>query len=396
MLKYISFFTLILCFTSCQKDPIIPAANYDCNLSFTDESAEHPKSAQFSSEMEAFIGQTPGVQIAITTADGLTWTYADGYADIPSDVALKTCTKTMIGSTSKIVTAVLIMQLQEEGLLSLDDKVSDWLDDRVIGELANAKESNIRQLLNHSSGIPEYLAVRHFINSVNIPNHLETQEEKLKYAYGKSATNAIGAKYEYSNSNYILLGLIIEEAREMPLWDAVQTHISMPLGLQNFVMGTEEEPIPSDCARPYLSTRGGKYSDIMQHAVADAATGDGGIACNMQDFNAFLTGMQDGTLISAESFAMMTEDAISQAGSSSYGGPDFGEEFYGLGLERYERGGHFSFGHTGGTSSYEAYAVFDPTTEVIVSLAFNGISTRDDTDSEREEILWKLIDIAAE
>ncbi len=396
MSKYISFFVLLLCLSSCQKDPIIPSTTYDCELSFENNSTEHPKHAAFLSEVEAFFGQTPGMQVAITSADGATWTHALGQADIASNIPFASCTKTMIGSVSKVITAALILQLQDEGLLSIEDKLSDWLDVSLIGELANADQVTLRQLLNHTSGIPDYLNARQFINSVNIPNLLETQEEKLKYAYGENATNAPGARYEYSNTNYVLLGLIIEKARDMDLWDAVNQYIATPLGLKNLVMGTEQNPIPADCARPYLSIRGGKYSDIMEHAVADAATGDGGIATNMQDLNAFFAGLMNGSLISSDAFTAMVEGAITQGGGGSYGGPGFGEEFYGLGLERYNRNNNFVFGHTGSTSSYEAYSVFIPESGVIVSVAFSALSFTEDRDSERSDMLWKLVDIASE
>ena len=396
MLKYISFFALILCLSSCQKDPIIPSTTYECELSFENAGTNHPKHAQFLSEVETFIGQTPGAQVAITSADGNTWTHSIGQADIPSNIPFANCTKTMIGSVSKVITAALIMQLQDEGILSIEDKLSDWLDASLIGELANSDKATLHQLLDHTSGIPDYLGARQFINSINIPNLLETQEEKLKYAYGENATNEVGAKYNYSNTNYVLLGLVIEKARGMDLWDAVNQYIATPLGLKNLVMGTEQKPIPASSARPYISIRGGKYSDIMEHAVADAATGDGGIATNMQDLNAFFAGLMNSSLISAEAFTSMTEEAKTQGGGASYGGPDFGEEFYGLGLERYDRKDSFAYGHTGSTSSYEAYSIFIPESGVIVSMAFNALSITDDRDSERSDIIWKLVDIASE
>jgi len=396
MLKYIPIFTLILFFTSCQKDPIHPATTYACSLSFEDTSTTNPKHQRFLSEVETFIGQTPGLQVAVTSADGSIWTHAFGKADIASNIPFASCTKTMIGSISKVITATLILQLQDEGLISIEDKLADHLDDDLIGELANADKVTLRQLLNHTSGIPDYLSARHFINSLNIPNQIETQEEKLKYAYGKPANNEPGAVYNYSNTNYVLLGLIIQKIRGMKLWDAVAQYIAAPLDLQNLVMGTEQKPIPSDCARPYISTRGGKYQDVMEHAVADAATGDGGIATNMQDLNIFFAGLMDRTLISTEAYNSMLEDVVDQAGSASYGGPDFEDEFYSLGLERYNRKGNFAFGHTGSTSSYEAYSIFVPESGVIVSIGFNGLSIRDDIDSERSELIWKLVDIAGE
>jgi len=170
----------------------------------------------------------------------------------------------------------------------------------VFQKLANADEVSLKQMLNHTSGIPDYLAAKAFVDAINIDNLLLTQEEKLEYAYGKKATNKPGEEYSYSNSNYVLLGLVIEKLRKMDLWDAVDIYIAQPLNLTIAKMGTETNPIPEGTARPYIATRDEKFMDIMQNSVADAATGDGGIATNMQDLAIFIKALFTGQLTSAD------------------------------------------------------------------------------------------------
>ncbi|MEL6718232.1 MAG: serine hydrolase domain-containing protein, partial [Bacteroidota bacterium] len=254
MIKYIFFFFGILWLQACQEAEIVDPNIYDCELSFLDESETHPQQAQFEGFLKRIGEHSPGTQMAISTKDGKIWTGAAGYADLASRVPLQTCNKLMVGSVSKVFTGVLIMQLYDEGILSIDDKMGDWLDGELMDEIANADQVTIQNLLNHTSGIPDYLAVEQFIDAANTPNFKETQREKLEYIYGKKAEFAPNAQYSYSNSNYVLLGLIVEEARQMPLWDAVEKFIVDPLELKVAEMGTHNQPIPVGTARPYLAT----------------------------------------------------------------------------------------------------------------------------------------------
>ena len=239
--------------TSCQKDPIINPNIYNCTLAFTDNSSSHPKQAQFETAMKKIEQLVPGVQVAVTSKDGNTWLGSQGMADIPNQAPFEKCTKTMVGSVSKIYTAVLIMQLQEDSILSINDPISDWIDSDIVSEISNADMVSIKHLLMHTSGIKDYLGVKFQLDALNTPNFKLTPSEKLKYIYGKSAEFNTGEKYGYSNSNYVLLGLIIEKARNMSFKSAIEVYVNDPLGYINTKAGTPNNPIPTGTARPYLA-----------------------------------------------------------------------------------------------------------------------------------------------
>lgn len=386
MTKYISFFFGILLLQACQEAEIVDLNVYDCELSFLDESETHPQKAEFEGFLNRIAAHSPGTQMAIRTSDGKTWTGAAGYADLASRVPLQTCNKLMVGSVSKIFTGVLIMQLQDEGILSIEDKMSDWLEGELIDEIANADQATIQNLLNHNSGIPDYLAVEQFIDAANTPNFKETQREKLEYIYGKKAEFDLGERYSYSNSNYVLLGLIVEEARQMPLWDAVDKYIVEPLDLKVAEMGTHDQPIPIGTARPYLATHSDKYFDIMQNAVSDAATGDGGIASNAQDLITFIDGLFGGKLVSEEVLKLMTETLVREDEDTEYG----------LGIEKYDTDHGIMFGHTGSTSSYTAFLFYFPDAQVTFSFTSSGQAFHGDFYSTIEEVFEELFDLIVE
>jgi len=180
-MKKILMLACLLSIMACQKeDPIRDISIYECNLAFAEDSDNHPKAARFESAMEKVKSIVPGVQIAVRSKDGNVWLGAQGLADIPNQAPFEKCTKTMVGSLSKIYTAVTIMQLQEDNILSIDDPISDWLDATMVSEIANADKSTIRNLLNHNSGIYDYLTVEHRVNSLNIPFFQLSPEEKCQ------------------------------------------------------------------------------------------------------------------------------------------------------------------------------------------------------------------------
>lgn len=391
MKYYIFAFALLWGLAACEQAEVIAPSTYNCSLSYPDNSAAHPLKAEFEQALADLAAIMPDAQVAITSQDGLRWTGAIGMADIPNGVALNPCHQLMVGSISKTFTAVLIMQLQDEGILDVDDPVSDWLSQDLIGELANANESSIRNLLDHTSGIPDYLAAEQFIKALNTPNLLETQEAKLRYAYPLKATHAVGEDHYYSNSNYVMLGLIVEKARNMRLWEAVDAYIAQPLGL-DLQMGTHETPIPSGTARPYLQVSKGKYRDMMATAVSDAATGDGGIASDAQELTVFIEALFEERLVSAAALKEMTESLV-LTGPDMADFPQWGEEAYGLGMNRFDSPKGYAFGHTGSTSSYNSFLFYFPDKKVSIAISYHFDADSEIWDARRalRERLFELL-----
>lgn len=393
MKKNIVFILSILFLFACEEAEIFEASTYNCQLSGQDDSAVHPQKEVLQAALEDIGQHTAGVQVAIRSADGLSWSGAYGMADISNQIAFSTCNKTMVGSISKTFTAVLIMQLQDEGILTVDDALRDWLGNDLIGEIANADQVSIRQLLNHTSGIRDYLGIEQYINALNTPFFQETQAEKLRYIYGKDAEYEPGQQYSYSNTNYVLLGLIVEKARNMSLWDAVDRYIAQPLALFNAEMGTHDVPIPLGTARAYRPIRTGKYEDIMHLAVSDAATGDGGIASNMQDLNLFIEALFNGGILSAAAFQQMTDSEMIIVGEGEEDYPQWPNESYGLGISRWNTPYGTAYGHTGSTSNYEAYMFYFPEKKVSISIGYNAVGGKNFGDRQRDfrEALFKLL-----
>lgn len=389
--QLIVLFIALACW-ACDEAIVVEPDTYACSLSFPDVSDQHPLSADFQALLDDYATELPGVQVALRTPDGLTWTGAAGMADIPNNVPLAPCHLLMVGSISKVFTATLIFQLQDEGKLSLDEPLRDWIDPEIVDQLANADQVTLRQMLNHTSGLPDYLDNADFnFDAINTPFNQKTVEQKLEYAYGMDATHAPGETYYYSNTNFVLLGLVVERVTGMTLPEALDARIFSPLGMNRSVMGTPEDPLPAGTVRPYLDLSGGRFIDFEHIEVADAATGDGGIASNTQELQVFIESLFSGQLLSAAAFTEMTETlTVKPEGAEDF--EDWPDEATGYGIDRFQTNYGIAYGHTGAIFAFNAFLFHYPENGATLAIAYNGTSlVLNDRKEELRKALMALL-----
>ena len=382
-----------LFFFGCAEAEFVEPASYSCQLNFPDESSIHPKAGAFQAALDRVARNTPGVTVALKSADGLTWNGVAGKADIPNNVNMEVCHKMMIGSISKVFTATMIFKLQDQGLLSIDDPLTKWIDASITSKLENADRVNLTELLNHTSGLADYNDTEFTLDAINKPYLKLSQEEKLEYAYGLNATNAPGARYTYSNTNFVLLGMVVEKALGIPQAQALERLIFDPLGLRSGDYGSVNEPIPSDVPRPYVAIKGGKFVDLMHVEVADANTGDGGVAINMQELRLFFEGLFQGKLLSDAAFTQMTQ-TLTEIPEDEADFPDWGTEFTGYGIDIFQTPVGEAYGHTGGIFGFNAVAYYYPESGASLMIAYNGAEQRevDYKEDMREELMRLMFD----
>src|SRR5271165_7548546 len=167
----------------------------------------------------------PSASVAVVKDGKVVYVEASGYARLDPKSATKPEMRYSIGSISKQFTAAAILLLQEQGKLSLDDKVSKFLPD-----LAQANEVTIRQLLSHTSGYQDYWPQDYVMPMMLQPT---TAQKILDVWAHKSLDFAPGTKWQYSNTNYVIAGLIVEKVSGMPLLTFLQANIFKPLDMQS-------------------------------------------------------------------------------------------------------------------------------------------------------------------
>jgi D-alanyl-D-alanine carboxypeptidase len=177
----------------------------------------------------------PGATVAIKTPKG-SWKGASGFSNIKNQTPMRPDDKFNIASVSKTFTAATVLTLVDAGKLSLEDRLDKWLPDSIINNIPNAKEITIRQLLNHTSGIPDYQDNPSVQNDrVAFETREWTIEELIALVKDLPAKNSPGQGFYYSATNYNLAALVVESATQSSFKEQMRSRIIKPLGLKNTI-----------------------------------------------------------------------------------------------------------------------------------------------------------------
>jgi CubicO group peptidase (beta-lactamase class C family) len=279
-------------------------------------------------------------------------------------------TKFRISSINKPITATLIMMLVERGFIELDSQICTYLQDCP----EDWVEISIRNLLNHTSGIPEYTTLLDAGIDSRLPHNSNGlielfRDEPLNFAPGES--------YQYSNSNYVLLGAIIEGATSTFYDNFLQQALLAPLEMENSGM---------DDPREVLDKRAAGY-EILGRAMANApyldmtnAFATAGMYSTVEDLYLWDQALYSNQLLSEESLEAMY--------TPNFGADGSGGE-YGLGWQIDEFQGHRKVGHSGRINGFRTYLgryIDDRITIILLS----NIETEEVPDlvEEMEEIIF--------
>lgn len=367
----IIFLTIVL-FSACEQNEIFPESQYDCQFSFQDSSSSHPKAEIFQEILDRNRKKgIVGASMMVKDNEGV-WVGASGKADIASDIDVTPCNTFLIASISKPFTASTIFNLIDEGKLTLDDPINKWISKTITDKLENANNATIRHLLNHTSGIADYYTLQFELDRINRKYNNWKQEDILSYAYGKSATNAVGETYFYSNTNFLLLGMIIESASGLSLDEAYQQKIFIPANLPNTSFNINQ-PIPQGTVKGYVEIYGGGQFVESEFLYKDELrTADGGIATNAYELGLFFEKLLKGEIVSQASLDLMTtyEDL-----PSDWVDDEFGHFKNGLGLEYNKTPYGNSTGHTGSIDGFLSIAQYFPEHDATFILLVNSKSS---------------------
>lgn len=255
-----------------------------------------------------------------------------------------------IGSITKTFTAVMVLQLLDAGAIALDDPVSTYLPDAPLVDGVT-----VRQLLNHSSGIPDFAAQPVFATAmIADPARTWTPEGTLGLLTGLDRDFAPGTQTAYSNSNFILAGLVVERVTGRSLAENLRTRITGPLGLEHTAFAPDG-PDPVTAFSQELGLDGNSEGKSL-HALETAAGAAGGIVSTAQDLTTFFHALAGGELLSAAAMDEMT-DFRGRAG-------------FGLGLWRVRLPTGPGYGHGGDLPGFRSFAaVRAESGDVLVVLA---------------------------
>ena len=314
----------------------------------------------FAEQVEALLEESvpadgPGVSVIVTENAQNVFVGARGMANIDQGAPITPETQFRIGSITKQFAAAVILQLAQEGKLSLDDPLSKFLP-----EYPNPGASvTVRQLLNHTSGIPSYTSIPGWMNEANMGRKWTTSE-LIDVFKSRPADFAAGESFLYNNSGYILLGAVIEAVTGKPWDQAVVERISQPLGLAS-VRSFADEAAVREMATGYTTGDNGA-AELAPRIDASVPGAAGALRGNVIDLAAWANALHGGKVLGADMYGEMTRRGTLANGETIN---------YALGLDNSEFRGRPSIGHGGGINGFNTASAYLPDHDVFVAV-FNN------------------------
>ena len=313
----------------------------------------------------------PGVSVAIVLPDGSTWSGVSGLADVPDQLAVTRSTSFAIASVSKTFTAALILALAEDGRIDLDAPVRTYLP----GLKKVSSKIRVRQLLDHTSGLRDYFfhpSIDHLL--LSRPDRRWDSALALKYV-GKPYFEP-GKGWHYSNTNYLVLGMIAEAVTKEPLADQVRTRFLEPLGLEHTWYQPEDEP-QTDVAHGYRFASASTAADPIDlsdgtpltpfTSVVTAAGAAGGFASTARDLAHWAHALYGGDVLRPEYLAAMIDSDATTALKSTIP--------YGYGTQVVEIDGHRTLGHSGRLLGFRSAIRYLPDQGMAIAVVTNQSRT---------------------
>ncbi len=324
---------------------------------------------------------TPGISVAIRTTDGRVWLGTSGARQLSPRKPVTSDTVFSIASITKTFVTAVVLQLVDEGTLSLSDRLSTFVPD-----FPRAKRITIRMLLQHRSGIFNYFESAAYGRAAfRDPDRQWTTDEILGFV--ESPYCDPGDCFHYSNTNFVLLGEVVEQVTGKSVSSAVRQRLLDPLGLTR-TSWQPDEATPSNGAHGHLWGGGSTFYDqsgsgrwLPNLSAASIAGSAGAMVSSASDLARWTMALygSDAVLPDAMRDAMM----------------DFRpKDKYGLGTRMRIFNGRRAFGHGGSLRGYEDQVWYFPREGVSIALLSNrGLYNPDKTVRQLLRVLWKHIDV---
>ncbi len=378
-MKIRSFLLLIgitLSWTACVKEPIsVSKTNYNCTNSIENT---HPNSDLYQAFIQGKVAEgIPGITMLIESPEGI-WAGAAGYADIASQIPMEVCNISRIGSITKTFTSTLILQLHAQGLLQLDDVVSKYLSEEMVTKIANADKATIEQLLNHTSGLADFSDnIQYSVDIFNNPKRHWTAKDELNYIYNLPAKFEPGTKRQYTNINFVLLGVIAENITGKTGAVLYEEQIFAPLGMNNTYFN-QDNVIPTQIVRGYGDEESNlTLIDRTEMTFAHSSMA-GGIVSNVADLKTYLKAVtkEDGGLLNADMAAQLAIVKAVNGEDKTKSTKDLLFKINGIGLGWFNLKGNQSnrnaIGHGGSMRGYQSFIAYFPASETTLCYLING------------------------
>lgn len=363
MKKFLIVITCVVFIISCRKAQIGMTTTIGEPSPWNDSSNSHPKNIALRALLEKYKRKgLPGISLLVKDDHG-TWVGAAGKADIANNIDFVPGTISKAASITKLFMGALLFKMMEDsvhtgiGFTDLNKKIGTWLPRRIIDKLPNGNQISLGQCLKHETGIPDIIEEDNFYLAVlNHPNKKWGAEELLEYIYNKPADFTPGDTAVYSNSNTIIVTMVMELQTGRKHSDLLKQYIITPLGLNN-TFYQPHDVLPSSVAQGYYDLYNNGSIVNVSNLVTGSGNGYGGLYSNLFDLLKFAEALLiQQNLLSPSSFARM----------QTYGKQD-DTNLYGYGIQKsyMDNGIDYGIGHKGRDLGYSANLFYFPNKKVL-------------------------------
>jgi D-alanyl-D-alanine carboxypeptidase len=325
----------------------------------------------------------PGATAAYITADGKIFAFATGYSDIERRLRMTPDMSMPSGSIGKTYVAATAISMALEGLIDLDDPISKWIGDRPwFGRLPNGPDITIRHLMNHSSGLIDHAfdseefvaAVVRLVDSGN-PNATLSHERLVEFALDREPLFPPGMGYNYSDTGYIVLGLVLEAASRSTYYAELRRRILTPLGLDGTI--PQDRRSAPRLAQGYAAVSAEIFGTPLEIVGSDGSmvinpaiewTG-GGLYNNPQDLVRWAKLLYEGAAFEGDYVGELLESAVR-------GASPIPSSVYSLGVTITQTPLGITYGHSGFFPGYNAIVAYFPAEQTALAIQINTDGSR--------------------
>ncbi len=347
---------------ACRKPQVSETRSIGANIPWNDTSNNHPRNAALSTLLQKYERKgLPGISLLVNDEKG-TWVGAIGKADLANNIDFVAGTVSKAASITKFFMGVLVFRLMEDslntnlGYRSLHHPITTWLPKRITDKVPNGKSITLGQLMKHETGIPDLIEDDDFYLAVlNNPNKKWTQEELLEFVYEQKPLFAPGDTAIYSNTNTVLVSMVMEYATGKKHADLFREIISQPLQLTHTYY-QPHDALPNSIAQGYYDLYNNNTLVNVSNLVTGSGNGYRGLYSNLFDLYKFIDAvLLKKTFLTPKSLSVM-----------EYYGKSDGNNRYGYGIMKkfIERGSNAGIGHPGRDVGYTCNLFYFPAKKI--------------------------------
>ena len=387
MKKYFLISGLIMVIIGCRKTDIASTMPHESGIPWIDSSNRHPENELFKNLIGKYHRKgLPGISLLIKNPNG-TWCGSVGKSDLEKNMPFRVDQVSKIASISKLIIGTTVFKMMEDsirtgiGHSALHKKITTWLPSDLTNKIANGNLVTLGQLMNHESGIPDIIEQNSFyLQALNEPTKKWTLHDLVAPIFHLPALFNPGDTAIYSNTNIILISMIIESISHRKHSEVIREYVFNPLGMNN-TWYFPHEKLPGNVAQGYYDL----YNNNSLVNVSNIATG--GMFSNIFDLYKYLDALiLKQTFLSPASYKLMCTWGSKTDPPNIYG--------YGIMKKYIERGENAGIGHSGRDLGYTANMFYFPNKNVSHIFLINYGS---DGDSRLREVfrefLQELMDI---